>query len=68
MEKQFGSYDYRDAIGDLVTLTQEGTLEEYITSFTDLQYQVQMHNQGLDEIYFVTQFVKGLKPELAAGV
>jgi hypothetical protein len=43
-------------------------LEDYILAFTDLQYQVQMHNQGLDEIYFVTQFVKGLKVELAVGV
>jgi hypothetical protein len=68
VEKQFGSYDYRDAIGELVALHQYGTLDDYITTITDLQYQVQMHNQGLDEIYFVTQFVKGLTLELAAGV
>jgi hypothetical protein len=68
MEEQFGSYEYRDAMGEIVALTQEGSLEDYISAFTDLQYQVQMHNQGLDEIYFVTQFVKGLKVELAVGV
>ena len=27
-----------------------------------------MHNLGLDEIYFVTQFTTGLKPELKASV
>jgi hypothetical protein len=68
VESQFGSYDYRDAITDLVSLSQDGALEDYITSFVDLQYQVQMHNQGLDELYFVTQFISGLKPELAAAV
>ena len=68
VEDQFGSYDYRDSIGDLVTLTQTGSLEDYVTAFVDLQYQVSMHNLGLDEIYFVTQFTTGLKPELRASV
>ena len=68
VEDQFGSYDYRDSIGDLVTLTQIGSLEDYVTAFVDLQYQVSMHNLGLDEIYFVTQFTTGLKPELRASV
>jgi hypothetical protein len=43
VEEQFGSYDYRDAIGDLVALTQDGNLNEYISTFSGLQYQVQMH-------------------------
>jgi len=68
VEDQFGSYDYRDSIGDLVTLTQTSSLEDYVTVFVDLQYQVSMHNLGLDEIYFVTQFTTGLKPELRASV
>jgi hypothetical protein len=68
VESQFGSYDYRDALTDLVALSQTGNLEDYITAFVDLQYQVQMHNQGLDELYFVTQFISGLQPELAAAV
>ncbi|CAN6305637.1 unnamed protein product [Urochloa humidicola] len=68
VEKQFGSYDYRDAMGDLVALSHEGSLEDYISAFEDLQYQVQMYNQGLDEVYFITQFIKGLKSEIAAGV
>jgi hypothetical protein len=68
VETQFGSYDYRDAISDLVALTQTGSLEVYISAFVDLQYQVSMHNLGLDEVYFVTQFTSGLKPELRASV
>jgi len=64
----FGSYDYRDAIGELVSLTQDGTLEDYISAFVDLQYQVTMHNTGFDQVYFVTQFIKGLKHELRMGV
>ena len=56
LETQSGSYDYRDAISDLVALTQMGSLEVYISAFIDLQYQVSVHNLGLDEVYFVTQF------------
>ena len=58
VEQQFGSYEYRDAIGELVSLYQEGTLEEYISAFVDLQYQITMHNTGMDQVYFVTQFIK----------
>lgn len=68
VESQFGSYDYRDSMGELVSLYQEGTLEDYISAFEDLQYRVAMHNTGLDQVYFVTQFIKGLKPELRASV
>jgi hypothetical protein len=51
-----------------VALTQDGNLDEYIFTFSGLQYQVQMHNSGLDETNFVTQFIRGLKPDLATGV
>ena len=64
VEQQFGSFEYRDAMVELVSLSQEGTLDEYIFAFVDLQYQISMYNTGMDQIYFVTQFIKGLKPEL----
>jgi len=44
VENYFGSYDYRDVISELIALHQEGALEDYITAFVDLQYQVSMHN------------------------
>ena len=68
VEQQFGSFEYRDAMVELVSLSQEGTLDEYISAFVDLQYQISMYNTGMDQIYFVTQFIKGLKPELRYGV
>ena len=68
VEQQFGSFEYRDAMVELVSLYQEGTLEDYISAFVNLQYQITMYNTGMDQIYFVTQFIKGLKPELRFGV
>jgi len=52
----------------MIALRHEGDPEDYITAFVDLQYQVSMHNIGLDEVFFVEQFISGLKAELRAGV
>jgi len=68
VETQFGSFDYRDAIGELIALKQTGSLEDYIVAFQDLRYSVSMHNTGLGELYFTTQFVKGLKSDIRGGV
>ena len=54
VEHQFGSFEYRDAMGELVSLYQDATLEAYISAFLDLQYQISMHNTGMDQVYFVT--------------
>ena len=68
VETQFGSFDYRDAIAELIALEQTGSLEDYIVAFQDLRYSVSMHNTGLGELYFTTQFVKGLKSDIRGGV
>ncbi|WVZ53952.1 hypothetical protein U9M48_004835 [Paspalum notatum var. saurae] len=62
--EKFGIYEYRDALNDLLDLKQTGTVEDYVAAFVDLQYQISLHNMGLDAVYFVSQFIKGLKPEL----
>lgn len=49
-------------------LHQSGTVDEYVEAFETLQYQVSLHNGHMGEIFFVTQFIKGLKPELKFGV
>ena len=61
---QFGSHDYSSAMNELLDLTHNSTLEEYISAFTDLQFHVSMHNTGLDEVFFISQFIRGLKPEI----
>ena len=41
---------------------------DYITAFEGFQYQLTMHNRHLGEMFFVTQFIKGLLPEISAAV
>ena len=65
VEKKFGSNDYRESLNQLLDLQQHSTLDDYISNFEDLQYQLTMHNSALGEMFFTTQFLKGLKPELS---
>jgi hypothetical protein len=43
-------------------------VEDSMAVFDDLRYSSAMHNPTLDEIFFVQQFVKGLKPEIQGSV
>lgn len=67
-EQKFGDNDYRESLTMLLELQHTDTLDVYITVFKDLQYKLMMHNAGLDELFFVTQFVKGLKLEIGSVV
>ncbi|KAJ1276202.1 hypothetical protein BS78_05G196300 [Paspalum vaginatum] len=67
MEK-FGVYEHQHALNDLLDLKQTHTVEEYVDAFETLQYQVSLHNGNMGELYFVAQFIKGLKHELQFGV
>jgi len=68
VENKFGDNDYRESLTLLLELQQVNTLDQYISSFEDLQYQVTMHNSELGELFFTTQFLKGLKPEIGSVV
>lgn len=68
VEAKFGSYDYKHALESLLELSQEGSMEDYVTEFENLQFQIEMHNTGYDKLFFITQFTRGLKPEIGAAV
>jgi hypothetical protein len=68
VDAKFGAYDYIHALNDLLELKQTTTVEEYATQFENLQFQVEMHKNGYDAVFFITQFTRGLKPEVFAAV
>jgi hypothetical protein len=68
VEAKFGAFDYIHALNELLELKQTDSVEEYATAFENLQFQVEMHNSGYDTMFFVTQFTRGLKPEIFAAV
>ena len=68
VEEKFGAADYRDAMGELLELTQTTTVEQYAADFANLQYEICMHNEGFDDLFFVSQFVRGLRYDIGAVV
>ena len=65
---EFRSDDYRSAVAELLTLKQSGTVEDYTTQFQSLQFQVSMTGSQVDEQFFATTYVHGLKEDIRAGV
>lgn len=68
MVTTFGPYDYPKAIYDLMHLKQTRSVEGYFVVFDDLRYAAAVHNPQMGELFYVTQFVKGLKEEIQGPV
>lgn len=66
--QKFGAQEYSQAMQSLLNLRQVGCVEEYQKSFDEARYTTLVHNHTLDETLYVSQFVKGLKPELQGPV
>jgi hypothetical protein len=58
-EEKFGADDYRKSIQELLSLKQEGSVEEYTQEFQAVQYQICMFNAGLDEMFFTSHYING---------
>ncbi|WVZ93178.1 hypothetical protein U9M48_039180 [Paspalum notatum var. saurae] len=65
--EKFGVYEHGHALHDLLELKKVGTVEEYVDAFETLQYQVSLHNGNMGNLYFVSRFIRGLKPSLNFG-
>ena len=52
----------------MLSLKQTNTVEEYTTQFQALQFEVSMHSTNVDELFFATTYVNGLKDDIRAVV
>jgi len=68
VEKEFGYDDFRTAMNALLNLKQTGTVEDYTSQFQALQYDITMHNSNYDELFFMPQYIRGLKEEIRGTV
>uniref|UniRef100_A0ACD5U6C2 Uncharacterized protein n=1 Tax=Avena sativa TaxID=4498 RepID=A0ACD5U6C2_AVESA len=68
VEEKFGAVDHRKYMKQLLALKQRGTVEEYQLQFEQLSYQISIQNPHYDEQLFVSQFIRGLKPEIRSAV
>lgn len=68
VEEKFGADDYRKYLKQLLALKQKGTVEEYQLQFEELSYQIAIQNPHYDEQFYVSHFIRGLKPEIRGAV
>jgi hypothetical protein len=68
VQSKFGVDEYPKALRSLLDLRQKEGVEEYISEFDQARYCAAVRNTHLDETFFVTQFIRGLKPEIQGVV
>jgi hypothetical protein len=68
VRSKFGAEEYPQAMRQLLNLAQKAGVEEYVQEFEEARYSAAVHNPELDETFFVTQFVKGLKGDIQGPV
>jgi len=65
---RFGRNQHQSLIRRLYKLTQTGSVEEYVTQFSELIDQLAGYEDALDSLHYVTRFIDGLKPSVKVFV
>lgn len=64
LNERFAEKGGRDVVEEFNKLRQNGSVEEYQEKFEELKSLMLMKNPKLDEQYFVSSFISGLKDEI----
>ncbi|XP_027183811.1 uncharacterized protein LOC113782099 [Coffea eugenioides] len=62
--ERFSGGSSRDIVEEFNKLQQRGSVEEYEEKFEELKTLMLMKNPRLDELYFVSSFISGLKEDI----
>ncbi|XP_012702297.1 uncharacterized protein LOC105914588 [Setaria italica] len=65
---KFGRDQYQKLMDELLHIRQLSTVEAYHIKFDELQHRVLVHNGNLDDTFFVTRFMQGLKEEISSVI
>ena len=65
---KFGREQYQQQLRQFTHLRQNGSVVEYMEQFEELMHHLLAHNPSFDPLFFATQFLDGLKPEIKSGV
>jgi hypothetical protein len=66
VESKFGKDLYQNSMQDLLNIKQTTTVQEYYDRFVLAMHKVLVHNSNLDDLFFVSKFLQGLKPDIHA--
>lgn len=65
---KFGREEFQSLIRQFKRLRQEGTVLSYAEKFNELMHQLYAHHPSWNSVFFITEFLDGLKPEVRAAV
>lgn len=65
---KFGKEEFQSVVRQFSQLKQTGSVVEYTERLNSLVFNLTIHHQSWDPIFFVTQYVEGLKGEIKSGV
>lgn len=66
---KFGRDKYQQHLEELENLKQCGSVDDYYVKFVELMHRVLLvYNRSYDKTFFVTKFVRGLKPEVKIAI
>jgi len=68
VESKFGRDLYHNAMNDLLQIKQTADVQEYYDRFQGVMHKVLVHNKSLDEVFFVSKFLQGLKSDISAAI
>jgi len=53
---------------DLLLIKQTSDVQEYYDRFQTAMHKVLVHNKSFDDVFFVSKFLQGLKPDIRAAI
>nr|ABA98724.1 retrotransposon protein, putative, unclassified [Oryza sativa Japonica Group] len=65
---KFGREEFQSLIRQFKRLRQEGTILSYVEKFNELMHQLYAHHPSWNSVFFITEFLDGLKPEVSSAV
>ena len=68
VESKFGRDLYHNAMNELLSIQQTAGVHEYYSRFEGVMHKVLVHNKSLDDVFFVSKFLQGLKPDIRAAI
>ena len=55
-------------MNDFLQIKQTDGVQEYYDRFQSAMHKILVHNKSLDDVFLVSKFLQGLKPDLSAAI
>ena len=68
VETKFGKDLYQNSMQELLNIKQTVDVQEYYDRFALAMHRVLVHNNHLDDVFFVSKILQGLQPDIRAAL